>query len=250
VATTDHFSSIAATYAEFRPSYPDGLFRWLAEVAPGRKHAWDCATGNGQAAVSLAEHFDQVTATDIGAGMIAHAQPHPRVTYAVGTAEDAPVADQSVDLITVAQALHWFDRPRFWATCQRVLLPGGVLAYWGYLKPQITPEIDALVDRYHDEIVGPYWPPGREPLLDLYREVTPPGTRLKAPSFAMQTHWKLADLKGHLASWSATARYRAGQGKDPLDAIATPLNDAWRSTPTRIVSWPLGIHAFRFEATP
>ena len=131
MARNDHFSKFAATYASYRPTYPDELFSTLAPLAPSRSHAWDCATGTGQAAVSLAAHFDQVTATDVGAGMIKKAQPHPRVTYAVGSAEAPALVDRSVDLVTVAMALHWFDRDILWQTCQRVLRPNGVLSYRG-----------------------------------------------------------------------------------------------------------------------
>ncbi|MCC5024614.1 MAG: class I SAM-dependent methyltransferase [Candidatus Synoicihabitans palmerolidicus] len=98
VRQNDHFSSFAATYASFRPTYPTELFIWLASQSPAQNHAWDCATGTGQAAISLAAHFDQVTGTDVGAPMIANAAPHPRVTYRVGPAENAPLPEQSVDL--------------------------------------------------------------------------------------------------------------------------------------------------------
>lgn len=248
MATNDHFSSFAATYAEFRPSYPDGLFRWLAEVAPARNHAWDCATGNGQAAISLARHFARVTATDVGAGMIAAAQPHPRVNYSIAPAESPPADLAGVDLITVAQALHWFDRPRFWATCRQVLRPGGVLAYWGYLLPEVNPTVDALIQEYHDDAVGPFWPPGREPLLEGYASIQPEGarTRLQAPIFTMCVSWTIEQLIGQLASWSATNRCRAATGTDPLANYEKPLRQAWGAESLRTVSWPLHFHAFSF----
>jgi len=149
MSRNDHFSSFASTYAQYRPTYPTALFELLAARSPSTHHAWDCATGNGQAAVSLASHFNHVTATDIGANMIKHALPHPRVTYQSGSAEAPPLDENYADLITVAQALHWFDRPAFWTTCQHILKPDGILAYWGYLLPKITPPIDAIVDDYH-----------------------------------------------------------------------------------------------------
>ena len=174
MARNDHFSAFAATYAEFRPTYPPALFAKIAELAPATENAWDCATGNGQAAVSLTDHFGNITATDVGAAMIENAQPHPQVTYAVGSAEPPPIEPHSIDAITVAQALHWFDRPTFWRTCKRVLKPNGVLAYGGYLLPVINPAVDAIVKYYHNDTVGRFWPPDREPLLNLYAKVKLP----------------------------------------------------------------------------
>ena len=247
VARNDHFSAFAATYASFRPTYPDALFAWLAALAPTREHAWDCATGTGQAAVSLAAYFDQVTATDVGAGMIANATPHARIHYTVAPAEASALPDQSVDLITVAMALHWFDRDRFWEECQRVLRPGGVLAYWGYLLPSVSPAVDIVVALYHDITVGSYWPPDRGPLLNGYATVRPTTgfNRIAAPEFSMSADWSVDHLIGMLDSWSATHRARAATAQDPLAAIVPELRSAWGDTAIRPVSWPLAVHAFR-----
>ncbi|MCF3649778.1 class I SAM-dependent methyltransferase [Synoicihabitans lomoniglobus] len=246
MARNDHFSAFAATYAQFRPTYPDALFGWLARQSDAHGHAWDCATGNGQAAHQLTPHFERVTATDVGAAMIAHAPPHPRITFAVGSAEHPPIADHDVNLITVAQALHWFDLPAFWQTCQRVLQPHGVLAYWGYLLPQITPAVDALVIAYHDDAVGPYWPDDRGPLLTHYANVCPPAERIPTPTFAMNATWTVDQLIGMLDSWSATHRARAATGSDPLAPFGARLREAWGAEATRPVSWPITVHAFRF----
>lgn len=250
MARNDHFSKFAATYASYRPTYPDELFSTLAPLAPSRSHAWDCATGTGQAAVSLAAHFDQVTATDVGAGMIKKAQPHPRVTYAVGSAEAPALVDRSVDLVTVAMALHWFDRDIFWQTCQRVLRPNGVLAYWGYLLPEISPAVDAVVRHYHDETIGSFWPPDRGPLMNLYADIDPPAQRLLERDLTMNSTWKLENLVGMLDSWSATHRAREQSGHDPIPAVAGLLSVVWdRDKPTMPVRWPLKLHAFRFNST-
>src|SRR4051812_8356731 len=110
----DHFSRTAEAYAAFRPHYPDGLFEWLAVVAPTRDRAWDCATGSGQAATGLAKHFAHVVATDPSTAQLAHASASPRVTYVAMTAECAALGARSVALVTVAQALHWIDRLSFY----------------------------------------------------------------------------------------------------------------------------------------
>jgi SAM-dependent methyltransferase len=248
MASTDHFSRFAATYASYRPTYPPELFAWLAEQAPSRKHAWDCATGTGQAAVALAEHFEHVTATDVGQGMIAQAMPHPNIRYAVGPAESPPVESHSADLVTVAQALHWFDRPAFWKTCERVLRPGGLLAFWGYVLPNIVPAVNRLVDDYHDRIILNFWPPGREPLLAGYQDVTvPPPARYEAhPEFNMTADWTVEQLIGMLESWSATQRARAETGEDPLADLAPKLRRAWGGFERRRVEWPLFLQVHRY----
>lgn len=250
MARNDHFSAFASTYATFRPTYPPELFEHLAAQSPSTDHAWDCATGNGQAAVSLATHFDHVTATDVGANMIKHSIPHSRVTYQQGSAEDPPLADDSIDLITVAQALHWFDRPTFWTTCRRVLKTNGILAYWGYLLPKISPAIDPIVDHYHENTVGDYWPPDREPLLNLYADLSPPADRISTQDFTMTAHWNVDLLIGMLDSWSATHRARAQTRQDPLAPTATRLRAVWPNDnlPLR-VEWPLKLHAYRFNSS-
>ncbi len=246
MSRNDHFSAFAATYASYRPTYPEALYSWLAELTPGHDHTWDCATGTGQAAVGLAKYFRRITATDVGVGMIEHAAPHPRVTYTIASAEHPPAALADLDLITVAQALHWFDRDSFFTHCRRLLKPGGVLAYWGYLLPDISREVNMVVALYHDITVGPYWPPDRGPLLNGYAEITPPGlTRVHAPRFEMTATWTVDHLIGQLDSWSATHRARHATGTDPLAPLIPELRAAWGTTATRQVTWPLFVHAFR-----
>lgn len=250
MATNDHFSSFAATYAAHRPTYPAELFACLAALAPGHGHAWDCATGTGQAARSLTQHFNQITATDIGEKMVQNAKPHPQISYAVAPAESPTLPDNSIDLITVAQALHWFDRRAFWHTCQRVLKPNGVLAYWGYLLPKITPAVDAIIRYYHEDTVEPFWPPDREPLLNHYADIAPPAERILERDFTMTATWTVDHLIGMLDSWSATHRARQETGHDPLPAAAGLLRVVWGDdVKTLPVQWPLKLHAFRFNST-
>jgi len=248
MARNDHFSKFAATYAAHRPTYPKELFSEIAQLAPASHRAWDCATGTGQAAVSLAEHFDEVIATDVGEGMIKNASAHPKVLYDVGSAEVPQLKENSVDLVTVAMALHWFDREMFWNACRRVLKPDGVLAYWGYGLPEITPAVDAIIKHYHDEKVGPFWPAERGPLMNLYADIEPPAERLLERDLAMTTAWRLQDLVGMLDSWSATHRAREQTGHDPLPAVAGLLSVVWERDKTILpVRWPLRLHAFRFN---
>ena len=158
----DHFSKQAADYAIFRPGYPQELFTYLGTIAPSRQLAWDCGTGNGQAAVELASGFDRVIATDASEKQIANAEPHEHVEYRVAPAENSGIESETIDLIMVTQALHWFDLDRFYAEARRVLKPDGVLAASAYNLLRIEPAIDEIANRYYYEVVGPFWPPERQ----------------------------------------------------------------------------------------
>src|SRR5436190_651141 len=176
----DHFSGHAADYAKFRPRYPDQLFDYLAGIAPDRAAAWDCGTGNGQAAVALAERFNHVLATDASAEQIANAAPHRRVTYRVATAEASGIESSSIDLITVAQALHWFDLEKFYSEVGRVLKSHGVITALAYDVLRIEPAIDAVVNHYYTDVIGAYWPPERA-LVEKFAELPFPFPEIAAP---------------------------------------------------------------------
>src|ERR1700730_13525034 len=182
----DHFSAHASDYAKFRPHYPRELFAYLAGIASERECVWDCATGNGQAAVTLGEFFQHVIATDASEKQVANGQPHERVTYRVASAEQSGLSKESVDLVTVAQALHWFDREAFFAEAERVLKPNGVLAVWCYNLFKVAPETDRLVETFYRETVGPYWDFERRLVETGYRTIAFPFDELQLPEFRMQ----------------------------------------------------------------
>ncbi len=234
----DHFSHDAAGYAAYRPVYPAELFDWLAERAPAREMAWDCATGNGQAALGLAARFERVLATDASRQQIAHARPHARVEYRVASAEQSGLPAAAFDLVSVAQAAHWFDLPRFYAEARRVLRPGGVLALYGYERLQVNPAVDAVVDRlYRQELEG-FWPPQRRHVEAAYRDLPFPFREMDTPSFSMTAQWDLSALLGYLASWSAVKRYREHHGRDPVQSLRPALEQAWGSPRTRrTIKW-------------
>jgi SAM-dependent methyltransferase len=235
----DHFSRQAADYAKFRPRYPREMFEYLGTVAPSCKLAWDCGTGNGQAAIQLAEVFDRVIATDASEKQIANAQPHERVEYRVTPAEDSGIQSGVLDLIMVAQALHWFDLDRFYAEAQRVLKPNGILAASAYNLLQIEPAIDEIVNRYYYEVVGPFWPPERK-LIENFADLPFPFHKIDPPKFEMTAQWNLDHLIGYLGTWSATQRFIAARGRDPLEQIADELRSVWGAPrETRKVTWPL-----------
>lgn len=242
----DHFSGHAGSYARFRPRYPTALFDHLASRAPGCGRAWDCGTGSGQAAVALAEYFEMVVASDPSARQIANAEPHARVAYLVASAERSPLAASSCDLITVAQALHWFDTPRFFAAARRILRPQGVVAVWCYELMRITPALDAVIEHYYRDVVGPYWPPERQLVEEGYRSIAFPFEEWQAPPLAMANNLDLSALLGYLDTWSAAQRYRAARGEDPLDRVRDRLREAWGDPARRrTVRWPLSLRIGR-----
>jgi SAM-dependent methyltransferase len=236
----DDFSRQANEYQRYRPHYPDALFAYLAGLAPGRTLALDCGTGNGQAAVGVARHFAAVVATDASARQITHAAPHPRVTYKVAPAHQSGLAARSVDLITVAQAMHWFDLPEFYAEVRRVLRPGGVLAAWCYAVIDVDPALNRVFERLFAEIIGPYWSPGAELVSAHYRTIPFPFAGVAAPDFTLDVDWVLEDLIGYFKSWSGRQRFMDVHGYDPLDDIRDELAAAWGDPQTRRrIRWPL-----------
>lgn len=239
----DHFSGVSREYAAFRPRYPAALFAALAERAPARRAAWDCATGNGQAAVGLAEHFDAVVATDASERQIAAATPHPRVTYRVAPAERSGLADRSVDLVTVAQAVHWFDMPAFFEEVRRVLVPGGLAVVWCYELMMIDPAVDAIVDRFYRGTVGPYWPPERKLIETGYASVQFPFREIDLPPLAIDAAFSLSELSGYIGTWSAVLRYREAHGSDPVTTVIEEIAKVWGSEERRRVRWPIAFRA-------
>jgi hypothetical protein len=240
MAFKDHFSGHADRYAAFRPTYPATLFGYLASLTPGHDLAWDCATGSGQAALALTPFFRSVAASDASENQIAQARPHEKVRYLVAPAERTPLPDGSVELVTVAQALHWLDLPRFYAEVRRVVHPSGMIAAWCYQLHTIGPEIDAVVRRLYADILGEYWPPERGLVEAGYRTLPFPFQEVAPPPFAMAQAWDLPCLLGYLGTWSSAQRYRAEVGSDPIDLIRADLEAAWGDpTQVREVVWPL-----------
>lgn len=238
----DHFSPVAGGYALHRPDYPAALYDALVALAPGHKRAWDCGTGNGQAAVALSRHFDHVVASDASATQLAEAAAAPGVDYVRASASASPIRGRSIDLVTVAQALHWFDLDAFFGECRRVLVRGGVLAAWGYTLLHVTPEVDALIEEFAYVTVGPWWPPERKLIDTGYMTVAFPFEPAPLPPFFIERVTSADAILGYLGTWSATLRCRQATGEDPVAAIAPRLREAWGPDP-RVARWPLFVHA-------
>jgi hypothetical protein len=243
----DHFSGVAEGYASYRPKYPDALFDYLGGLAPARNVAWDCAAGSGQATLALTAHFGRVIATDASELQIRAAPAHPRVEYRVAPAEASGLPPASVDIITVAQAVHWFDFDRFYAEVRRVATPRAIIAVWSYGMNRLDEQaIDDVLDRFYEDIVGPYWPPERRLIEEGYRTIPFPFDEIAPPSFEMVEPWSLPRLLGYLRTWSATSRYREAHGSDPVVALGEALLPLWgAASETRPVRWPLAIRVGR-----
>lgn len=236
----DHFSGHAAQYAEFRPRYPRALFEYLAEISPSQRLAWDCATGSGQAASGLAEFFGEVTATDASREQLKNAIPHPKVQYRFAPAEQSGLPAQSFDLVTVAQALHWFDLPVFFCEAKRVLRPNGVIAIFAYALLKSTPAIDERIALFYTDTTGPFWPPERAIVDAGYREIEFPFEEMEAPAFHLAEDWTLDHLLGYLRTWSATQRFMTERGFDPVRKLEQEIQPLWGDPKVaRRILWPL-----------
>jgi len=242
----DHFSGHAALYRQARPTYPQALFDWLAVQAPDCELAWDAGCGNGQVAHALAEHFAHVVATDPSAEQVAQAEAHARIDFRVEPAEHCSLADATASVVSVGQALHWFDAPRFFAEVRRVLKPGGLFAAWTYADCHVTPAVDALKNRVYIELTAPYWPPERALVESGYAGIEVPLDASEVPVFPMRSDWTAAQFLAYLRSWSGSQRYREATGEDAVASIEAELVEAWGDPDaTRTVCFDFHLRAGR-----
>lgn len=227
----NHFSKQAFSYTRFRPTYPAELFTFLCSLTGEHQLAWDCGTGNGQSAIQLVEFFDQVYASDPSPQQLKNAFPHERIFYQLETAE-APLSleDGSVDLVTVAQALHWFNFEKFYAQVKRVLKPQGIIAAWAYGLPMVSPAIDQILKAFHDETVGKFWLAENRLIEAEYSTIPFPFVEIEAPIFYIAKQASLDALVGHVSTWSATQKYMEHYQENPIPWLMQKLNDVWQSS--------------------
>lgn len=225
----DRFSHHAQQYAQFRPVYPDAFYNFLFSHVTNFDTAWDAGTGNGQAARVLATRFKKVLATDISAKQLENATPTENIVYAVG-AETTSLSDHSVDLITVAQAIHWFNIPVFFNEVKRVAKPDAIIAVWGYGLLQINPSIDQKINHFYKNVVGPYWDPERTLIDNHYRTIPFPFQEIESPALSFSFQWSLQQLEGYLNTWSAVRNYIAANHANPVETLIAQLQPTWRET--------------------
>jgi len=239
----DHFSSIAEEYVTGRISYPSKLFEFLADRCKEKDIVWDCATGSGQAARDLSRYFKHVIATDISEVLLSKAKENPKVTFRKASAEKSGITSNSVDLITVAQAIHWFDLGGFWNEVSRVLKVSGILAFWGYLWPEVNQPIDNLLANFRKCIMD-YWPARSKYLHESYSNITPPFRKLDSPKIWITVEWSIHDYIAHIDSWSGTRYYREHTNTDIISDFKNDLEIIWANN-TMIVQWPLILKIYK-----
>jgi ubiquinone/menaquinone biosynthesis C-methylase UbiE len=242
----DHFSSHSRAYSEFRPSYPKSLFSYLASLCATHDQAWDCATGSGQAAVSLADFFTRVVATDASAEQIANTTQKKGVSYAVAQAENSGLDANTVDLITVAQALHWFDIDAFAVEAGRVMKKEAVLAVWTYGLLTVHEKFDELLKYFYADILGVFWPFERKMVEGGYADIILPFGEIPSPPMEMSGQWQFTEVIGYLNTWSAVRAYEREHGLNPLELVYDDMLNEW-GNPNEVhtITWPLTLRVWR-----
>lgn len=236
----DNFSKQSALYAKFRPTYPKALFDFILSLVSNKEKAWDCGTGNGQVAVELAGYFEKVFATDISENQLKNAVQKENILYKLESAEHTTFPDNYFDLITVAQAIHWFDFEAFYKEVQRTLKPGGLLAVIGYNIAKIDAETDKIIKNFYLNITGPYWDKERKYIDEEYKTIPFPYKDLQTPTFTAQYEWELPHLTGFLNSWSAVQHYKdKNNNRNPVDFIEKELRNIWPEGTKKKVNFPI-----------
>lgn len=223
----DNFSTKSDEYAKHRPGYPEEVFHFLQKIVTEKERLWDCGTGNGQVAGRLASVFQQVYATDISVPQLMNAQNRPNIHYSKQRAEKTNFPDSYFDLITVAQAIHWFDFEAFYKEVRRTLKPDGTIAVMGYGLFRSNKETTAVIDHFYNGIIGPYWDSERRYLDEEYKTIPFPFKEMEAPEFIHEMEWSLERLVGYLKTWSAVKHYEKANGKNPVDLVYSDLKKSF-----------------------
>ena len=242
----DYFSEDSAGYGRFRPKYPEQLFTHLASVSNEHQKAWDCATGTGQSAITLSNYFSTVIATDASITQIEKAERKEGVIYRVATAENSGIEEDSIDLITVAQAIHWFDIQAFIKEVKRVLKDNGILSVWTYNLLSVQDDIDEEIFHLYNSVLGEYWPKERKMVEDGYKSIQLPFNEIDIPELNMSARWNLSQLTGYLCTWSAAKEYHKKTGINSVEKIYGRISDMW-GKPDKVlpIKWPLSVRVWQ-----
>ena len=238
---TEYFNVRSNDYKKYRPVYPKELFDFLADIAPANDLAWDCGCGTGQATAALSDYFDKVTGTDVSEGQIKNAIKKQNIIYKVISEETSGFKDNSVDLVTCAQSLHWLTLNKLYKEVKRVLKPGGIIAVWTYNLFRVNKEIDSLIDKFYFDIIYSYWPEQRKHVESKYKELDFPFNKRPAPQFSMEAEWNIDQLIGYLNTWTGVQNYIEFEAFNPLEFIEKELQTIWKKNKSKkkIIVWPL-----------
>lgn len=241
----DLFSNHAVEYAKYRPLYPDNLYQYIFQFVEQFGSAWDCGTGNGQVARVLANHFRQVYATDLSEAQLHEAPRLPNIHYRAETGEQCSAPSSSFDLITVAQAVHWFDFDMFYRQVNRVLKPEGVIAVWVYEIIRVDDALDEFVLYLYEEILGSFWAPERKYIEDKLQTIPFPFSGQTTAEFRMEVEWNHEQLLGYLNSWSAWGSYyqmnpqEKNNENSPMERFKRALQKYWPNGERRTLWFPV-----------
>ncbi|HKZ65139.1 MAG TPA: class I SAM-dependent methyltransferase [Chitinophagaceae bacterium] len=242
----DNFSKQPASYARYRPVYPQQLYDFIFQNVPDKQTAWDCGTGNGQAAMELAKVIGKIYATDISQKQIDNAIKHTNIFYSVQPAEQTKFTNNSFDLITVAQALHWFRFDDFYRELERVAKPKAVFAAWTYSLLNISKEIDELIGHHHFNTLAAYWDAERKYVDEQYRNIPFPFTKINTPVFSIEYEWTTEELEGYLNTWSGLQKFIATNQYNPVDELMIHIKPLWKQKKMK-TSFPVHLLMGRVE---
>jgi SAM-dependent methyltransferase len=238
----DLFSEQSEAYSKYRPGYPAELFEYILSFVNERKLAWDCATGNGQAATILANYFDKVFATDISTAQLENAKRKPNISYIKASAEQSFLEANAFDLITVAQAYHWFNWIKFYHEATRVGKPDAVVAVWTYnLIRSNDNAINTIIDHFYHDITGPYWDNARRHVEEGYDNIPFEFAPLPSKTFNIQLEYNRENLLGYLYTWSGVQAYIKQKKESPIPLISKELSRIWGPGETRVFNFPLNL---------
>ncbi|MGH9899336.1 MAG: class I SAM-dependent methyltransferase [Pyrinomonadaceae bacterium] len=238
----DHFSSHAADYAAFRPTYPIALVDFLVSISPATDLAFDCGCGNGQLSVLLADRFDRVIAIDASAKQIENAEAHPRIEYRCAPAEQSGLPESIADLVVAAQSAHWFDLPTFYEEVRRVARQQAIVALVTYKLIQVNDIVDSVISHFYSEVVGPYWPFDRRHVEEGYRSFPFPFREIETPNFTIEAEWGALDIVAYVDTWSAVREAEKALGRKPMEQFCHDLLTVWTAeSPKRTVKLPLAL---------
>ncbi len=235
----DNFSIGSDKYAIYRPEYPDSVVNYIVGITEQRESVWDCATGNGQFAKKLSPHFKSVYATDISQSQIDNAAQFKNINYSIQPAEKTTFPDNFFNLITVAQAIHWFNFDSFYQEVYRTIRKDGHLAVIGYGLIRISPELDEIIDYFYKDIIGSYWDKERKYVDEGYKTIPFPYKEIYLNDFSQTIIWTIDHLIGYLGTWSSVKHYQQKNGHNPIDRINENLKLAWGSDACKSVNFPI-----------
>ena len=240
----DHFSKQSYKYSKYRPDYPNELIKFITDLCNEKDTALDVATGNGQAAMKIANTFNRIFALDASKNQILNSFKTGNIEYILAKAEKLPVKSNSINLICIAQTLHWFSFEDFFYEVKRVLKADGIIAAWCYNLMKVNSMIDKTIEKFYNDILGDYWPDRRKYIDNEYKTIPFPFNEIVCPPFEISKEWDLEHFLGYLRTWSAVQKYKEASDKDDVEQIFDELTALWENPSKKLkITWPVILRA-------